>query len=89
MWCNTENGRVEFEEGWLIKSIITTDEMSFSQLTGTHPPPNQKKAAITELLISNKYVHHVVFYILLAIITFKTFQSFFSLLLLDIPTYST
>ena len=76
MWWNTPNGRVEFEEGWLIKSIITTDEMSFSQLTGTHPPPNQKKAAITELLNSNKYAHYVVFYILLAIITFKTFQTF-------------
>jgi hypothetical protein len=45
MWCNTENGRVEFGEGWLIrhKSIIPTDEMNFWELNGTHPSPTKKQ----------------------------------------------
>jgi hypothetical protein len=36
MCCNPAKGRVEFEDGWLIKpSFITKDEMKACQLTST------------------------------------------------------
>ncbi len=36
MCCNPANGRVEFEDGWLIKtSFITKDKMKACQLTRT------------------------------------------------------
>jgi hypothetical protein len=36
MCCNPTNGRVDFENGWLIKSsFITTDEHEACQLTRT------------------------------------------------------
>jgi hypothetical protein len=42
--CNPAKGRVEFEDGWLIKSsCITKDEMKACQLTRTKFPPPQKK----------------------------------------------
>jgi hypothetical protein len=36
MCCNPAEGRVEFEDGWLIKSsLLTKDEMNACQLTRT------------------------------------------------------
>ncbi len=47
MWCNPANGRVEFEDGRLIKSsFITMDEMKACQQTRTkiqNPKKNKKK----------------------------------------------
>jgi hypothetical protein len=42
--CNPAKGRVEFEDGWLIKSsFITRDEMKACQLTRTKLPQKNKK----------------------------------------------
>ncbi len=42
--CNPANGRVEFEDGWLIKpSFITMDEMKACQLTRTKLQKNKNK----------------------------------------------
>jgi hypothetical protein len=50
MCCNPAKGRVEFEDGWLIKSsIITKDEMKARQLTKTKI--QQKKKKVQEPLL--------------------------------------
>jgi len=42
MCCNPANGRVDFEDGWLIKSsIITKDEHEACQLTRTKIQPKK------------------------------------------------
>jgi hypothetical protein len=42
--CNPAKGRVDFEDGWLIKSsFITKDEMKACQLTRTKLPNKNKK----------------------------------------------
>jgi hypothetical protein len=52
MCCNPAKGRVEFEDGWLIKSsFITKDEMKACQLTRTKNPTKKKK--VTESLYNN------------------------------------
>jgi len=44
MCCNPAKGRVEFEDGWLIKfSFITKDEMKACQLTRTKIQQKKKK----------------------------------------------
>jgi hypothetical protein len=44
MCCNPANGRVDFEDGWLIKSsFITKDEHEACQLTRTKAPKKKKK----------------------------------------------
>jgi hypothetical protein len=44
MCCNPAKGRVEFEDGWLIKSsFITMDEMKAYQLTRTKLKKKKKK----------------------------------------------
>jgi hypothetical protein len=44
MYCNPANWRVEFEEGWPIKSsFITKDEMKACQLTRTKIQKKKKK----------------------------------------------
>jgi len=49
MCCNPANGRVEFEDVWLIKpSFITMDEMKACQLTRTKSSPPQKKKKINK-----------------------------------------
>jgi hypothetical protein len=48
MCCTPAKGRVEFEDGWLIKSsFITKDEMKACQLTRTkiQPKKTHKKQA--------------------------------------------
>jgi hypothetical protein len=52
MCCNPANGRVEFEDVWLIKpSFITMDEMKACQLTRTIFPPHPKKKIIIIIII--------------------------------------
>jgi hypothetical protein len=47
MCCNPAKGRVEFEEGWLIKSsFISKDEMKAFQLTRTKKKKKNKKTLI-------------------------------------------
>jgi hypothetical protein len=42
--CNPEKGRVNFEDGWLVKSsFITKDEMKACQLTRTKFPQKNIK----------------------------------------------
>jgi hypothetical protein len=42
--CNPAKGRVDFEDGWLIKSsFITKDEMKACQLTKTKLPKKKEK----------------------------------------------
>jgi hypothetical protein len=42
--CNPEKGRVDFEDGWLIKSsFITKDEMKACQLTKTKLPQKKRR----------------------------------------------
>ena len=44
MCCNPAKGRVEFEDGWLIKlSFITKDEIKACQLTRNKIQPKKKK----------------------------------------------
>jgi hypothetical protein len=44
MCCNPAKGRVEFEDGWFIKSsFITVDEMKACQLTRTKFQKKKKK----------------------------------------------
>jgi hypothetical protein len=44
MCCNPAKGRVEFEDGWLIKpSLITKDEIKACQLTRTKIQKKKKK----------------------------------------------
>jgi hypothetical protein len=44
MCCNPAKGRVEFEDGWLIKpNFITKDEMKACQLTRTKIQQKKKK----------------------------------------------
>jgi len=44
MCCNPANGRVDFEDGWLIKSsFITKDEHEACQLTRTKVQQKKKK----------------------------------------------
>jgi hypothetical protein len=44
MCCNPANGRVDFEDGWLIKSsFITQDEHEACQLTRTKVKKKSKK----------------------------------------------
>jgi hypothetical protein len=50
MCCNPAKGRVEFEDGWLIKSsFITMDEMKALQLTRTKFKKKKKKKKIVKL----------------------------------------
>jgi hypothetical protein len=52
MCCNPAKGRVEFEDGWLIKSsFITKDEMKACQLTRTKF--NQKKKKKYSVSVTN------------------------------------
>jgi hypothetical protein len=47
IYCNPAKGRVDFEDGWLIKSsFITKDEMKACQLTRTKLP-HKKSHLIT------------------------------------------
>jgi hypothetical protein len=48
MCCNPAKGRVEFEDGWLIKSsFITMDEMKARQLTRTKFKKKKKKILLS------------------------------------------
>ncbi len=57
MCCNPAKGRVEFEDGWLIKSsFITMDEMKACQLTRTKfQKKNKKKKKIFQKRIVHKF----------------------------------
>jgi hypothetical protein len=55
MCCNPAKGRVEFVDGWLIKSsFITKDEMNASQLTRTKSN-NKKQNKKLKLILKRRF----------------------------------
>jgi hypothetical protein len=56
MECNPVNGRVDFEDIWLIKpSFITFDEMKLVSWQAKKPPKNNKVLLRDSLIFTTSY----------------------------------
>jgi hypothetical protein len=60
MCCNHANGRVDFEDGWLIKSsFITKDEHEACQLNQDQSPTNKKNQ---KNILTNNCLRNCLYY---------------------------